>query len=369
MADLTARIGTLELGTPFVLASGPLSHDGNALLRAHRAGVGAVVTKTISQKAARNPVPHIAKIGLGLLNSEKWSDLPAQAWIEEEIPRAKSGGATVIASLGLNVEEVEAIGAELAEAGADALEVCSYDVSEIVPMVRAAAQRVSIPILAKVSANWPDVANVARACMSAGAAGITAIDSVGPALRLDVARREPLVGGGFGWLSGAAILPIALRVVAEVSLATSGVVVGTGGVETADQCIEMLMAGASAVGLCSRPLTGGLETIGRLAEQLGDRLDDLGYAGVDEVIGAALPSLRRSSLHGGREAGEESFAWDEAACTGCGLCVRICPYEARCAPDAVDRAHCRLCGLCTSCCPTGALSLRRDETAGKRRSG
>ena len=162
MADLTTRIGPLELGTPFVLASGPLSHDGNALLRAHRAGAGAVVTKTISREAARNPVPHIAKIGSGLLNSEKWSDLPAQAWIEEEIPRAKSGGATVIASVGLNVEEVEAIGAELAEAGADALEVCSYDASQIVPMVRAAARRVSIPILAKLSANWPDVANVAR---------------------------------------------------------------------------------------------------------------------------------------------------------------------------------------------------------------
>jgi len=88
MVDLKTSIGGLEIENPFILASGPLSHDGGAVLRAHRAGAGAVVTKTISSVPAENPVPHIAKVGNGLINGEKWSDLPYERWIERyRLPR------------------------------------------------------------------------------------------------------------------------------------------------------------------------------------------------------------------------------------------------------------------------------------------
>ena len=80
--DLTMQICGLELMNPFILASGPLSFNGEAILRAHRAGAGAVVTKTICREAARNPLPHIAKLSNGLLNGEQWSDIPAQVWID-----------------------------------------------------------------------------------------------------------------------------------------------------------------------------------------------------------------------------------------------------------------------------------------------
>ena len=86
MTDLKTSIGGLELRNPFILASGPLSYNGEAILRAHRAGAGAVVTKTISRVPATNPIPHIARVSGGLLNGEKWSDLPYERWIEREIP-------------------------------------------------------------------------------------------------------------------------------------------------------------------------------------------------------------------------------------------------------------------------------------------
>ena len=371
MTDLTTRICGLELKNPFILASGPLSYNGDAILRACRAGASAVVTKTICKEAARNPVPHIAKLSTGLLNGEKWSDLPARAWIDHEIPFAKDGGATVIASVGLGTSHVKAFSRPLAAAGADALEICSYDPSEMVPMVEEAVRQVEIPVFAKVSANWVDVTAVAAECLRKGAAGITATDSVGPALRLDVERREPLVGSGLGWLSGDAIFPISLRVVADVSLATRSPIIGTGGVHRVDECVEMLMAGAHAIGLCSLPMIAGLGIFADLAERLAVRLHELGFAQIQDVIGAALPALERCESApimvplepGGK--GAPFFSWDQNLCTHCDACIRVCPYQARTKPDQVNRSHCRLCGLCSSVCPTNALTLQTHDVEGE----
>ena len=365
MADLTTQLCGLGLRNPFVLASGPLSYDGEALLRAHHAGAAAVVTKTICREAARNPVPHIAKLRTGLLNGEKWSDLPARAWIDREIPLAKDGGATVIASVGLGTAHVKAFARPLADAGADALEICSYDAAEMVPMMEEAVRSVDIPVFAKVSANWQNVDSVAAECLRKGAAGITAIDSVGPALRLDVKRRSPLLGSGYGWLSGDAILAISLRVVANVAIATGAAIVGTGGVHRVDDCVEMLMAGARGIGLCSLPLIAGLGVFADLAEGLSLRLDELGYGSVQEVIGAALPALEQCERAPklappiGEQAKPASFLWDQHLCTECDLCLRVCPYQARAKPNRVAADRCRLCGLCSSVCPAGALVLTR----------
>jgi dihydroorotate dehydrogenase (fumarate) len=364
MAKLTTDLCGLELRNPLVLASGPLSFDGEALLRAHRAGAGAVVTKTILREPARNPVPHMVKLRSGLLNAEKWSDLPAQTWVEREIPVAKEGGAVVIASLGMAAADAGEFAPALVSAGADALEVCSYEAQALAPMVSVVVPRAEhVPVFAKVSANWPDVTEIAAECLRRGASGITAIDSVGPALRIDIQRRIPLLGAGYGWLSGEAILPISLRVVARISLATRATIVGTGGVRQADDCIEMLMAGARAIGVCTLPILAGVGAFAELASALSARLDTLGYASAEEAMGAALPSIeefeRTPMLVPARAGGEWklSFAWAAGTCTGCGFCVRVCPYQARTAPDRFVKAACRYCGLCASVCPTGALSL------------
>jgi len=346
------------LKSPFVLSSGPLSHDGRALVAAAEAGAGAVVTKTISRVKADNPMPHMARAAQNtLINCEEWSDLEAPDWIDREIAVARDGGAVVIASVGLSPDDVKELAGRAADAGAHFVEVVSYTEEAMVPMVREARRRVEVPLLAKVSPNWPTVVKTAVECVKAGADGITATDSFGPVLRIDVATAKPLMGGpfGYGWLSGAAIKPIVLRIVSEIARAVDVPIVGTGGVVRGEDALEMLMAGATAVGVCSTPILRGLKCFGRLNREVSGLLDKYGYDSAAVATGAALPNLidrkRKETL---------TFEFFADKCTDCRLCVDLCPYGARRLEDkemSLDQERCRYCGLCASVCPTGALGV------------
>lgn len=356
MADLSVDLCGVRLPNPLVLASGPLSWNAEAIRAALDAGAGAVVTKTIRPEATVNPVPHIAPVGRrSMLNTEGWSDLPAEQWIEEELPSLVERDGVVIASTGHTPGEVGRLAGPLAETGVDMLELVSYDQHDAAPMVEAVRQAVPIPILVKVSANWTNLKGVVASCLEAGADGITAIDSIGPALAIDVETGRPLLGS-FAWLSGEAIRPIALRVVAEISLDHAVPLVGTGGIGRAEQALETLMAGATAVGVHTAPLLEGLEWFGRTASELARWLDQRGCDRVAALRGRALPYLRQPT-----SCGSLAFTFDAGTCTACGRCVTVCAYGARKLTSGgsmmVDEALCRSCGLCVSVCPTGALGV------------
>ncbi|MBU4510487.1 dihydroorotate dehydrogenase, partial [bacterium] len=98
-ADISTELCGIKLQSPFILSSGPLSYAAEGLIKAHQAGAGAVVTKTIRLEAAVNSVGHISKINKdSLINCEKWADSEASLWFKREIPMAKEAGAVVIAS-------------------------------------------------------------------------------------------------------------------------------------------------------------------------------------------------------------------------------------------------------------------------------
>lgn len=354
MPDTSIALCGLNLKNPLILSSGPLSWNAEGIRAAFAAGAAAVVTKTIRPQATVNPVPHIAAVGhRSLLNTEGWSDLPAKQWIELELPALADRDGILIASTGHTPTEVEALAAPLAQAGADILEVVSYKAEDAAPMVATAKRSVSIPVLVKVSANWPNLLETVDACVRAGADGITAIDSLGPTLRVDVESGRPLLGS-FAWLSGAAILPVALGSVAAISLRHPIPVVGTGGVTRAEDVIEMLMAGATAVGVHTAPLLEGLGWFGRTLSKLQRWLADHGRARLADLRALTLPHLRAAASHK-----PLTFTFDAQACTECGHCVTVCAYRARqIAPGpqmVLDQERCRSCGLCVSVCPTGAL--------------
>jgi len=367
MSDLTVALCGLKLKNPLILASGPLSWNAESIRAAFIAGAAAVVTKTIRSKATVNPVPHIAAAGRGsLLNTEGWSDLTAEQWIEQELPALTDRDGVLIASTGHTPIEVAQLARPLAEAGADILELVSYRAEDAAPMVAVAKQAVTIPVLIKVSANWPGpstglgagLADVAGQALQAGADGVTAIDSIGPALRVDVETGRPLLGS-FAWLSGQAILPIALRAVAEICLHQNVPVVGTGGVGRAEDVVEMVLTGATAVGVHTAPLLQGLGWFSKTLARLECWLEDHGYARLADLRGMALPYLREPTSHA-----PLAFTFDAETCTQCGRCVTVCAYGARnLTPQGemlLEQRLCRSCGVCVTVCPTGALRSRQD---------
>ena len=359
MSDLGVSLCGLRLKNPLVLASGPLSWSAEGVRLALAAGAGAVVTKTIRPEATVNPTPHIAAPGQGsLLNTEGWSDLPARQWIEHELPALSGREGIVIASTGHTPTEVEKLAGPLAEAGADMLELVSYRAEDAAPMVAAARRNVRVPVLVMVSANWHNLAEVLAVCLDAGADGVTAIDSLGPALRVNVETAQPLLGS-FAWLSGEAIRPIALRVVAQICLAHRVPVIGTGGVGRAEDVVEMIMAGATAVGVHTAPLLNGLGWFEKTLVGLERWLEERSHPRLADLRGLALSRLCEPERHAAL-----AFAFDSEACTRCGRCVTVCAYNARHLTSRgdmeLDRALCRSCGLCISVCKAGALRTLPD---------
>jgi ferredoxin len=222
-------------------------------------------------------------------------------------------------------------------------------------MVAVAKAKGGLPVLIKVTANWPDLLDVVEDCLQAGADGVTAIDSVGPTLRIDVETGEPLLGS-FAWLSGSAILPISLRVVAQICQRHGVPVVGTGGVGQAKEAVEMVMAGATAVGVHSQPLLRGLDWFKKTITGLDRWLEAHGHSRLADLRGVALPHLEKPVPHI-----PLAFAFDEETCTRCGRCVTVCGYSAReLTADGdmlLDEELCRSCGLCVNVCAPGSLTV------------
>jgi dihydroorotate dehydrogenase subfamily 1 len=356
MADLSVEVCGLRFRNPILPAAGPPVRDGAALLACAAGGAGGLVAKTISTAAARPPVPNMAEISHGFVNTELWSELPPEQWLEHEYAIARGAGLPLIVSLGYT-------GAEIAELApkvrpfADALELSTHYIGEdpepMLSAVRAARAAVDVPVLVKLSPHGHDLARAAQLAADAGADGLVAINSFGPVWSIDIETARPRLGGprGDGWLSGPSLKPLALRCVRDVARAVDLPVIGVGGVTKGTDVVEMLMAGASAVGVCTAAILRGPSIFGKLATELGAWLDAHGYARAADLRGLALTRAWPA-------AGPMPPVVLEAACNGCGICETACPYGAIHVVDgrvALDAEQCERCGLCVTRCRLDAL--------------
>jgi dihydroorotate dehydrogenase (NAD+) catalytic subunit len=307
LTRLDVTLCGVHLPTPLVLASGILGTEAELMARVARAGAGAVTAKSCSlEPRAGHPNPTVLAWEHGLINAVGLANPGVEAEVEE-LQRTKAllkplGSALIASIFADTVDNFARVAARVAAAGPDLLEVnisCPNVHDEFgTPFAAdpAAAAEVTVavkeavagraPILVKLSPNVADIAAVARAVESAGADGITAINTLS-GMVIDVHARWPILANRTGGLSGPAIRPLAVRCVYEIYRAASIPIVGTGGVSSGRDAVEMIMAGATAVGAGSAVYGEGPEAFERICGELVALMAELGYEGVEEMRGAA----------------------------------------------------------------------------------
>ena len=302
--DLSCRIAGVRLGSPLVLASGIWGTSPTLLERAARAGAGAVTAKTCTpapRRGHRNPTA--VDWGHGLINAMGLPNPGAEEEVEllREAARLLAPlGVPLIASIAADsVEDFGRAAAIVSDARPALIEVniSCPNVESSGEMFASSAEAAAavtrrvktctqIPCLVKLSPNVPDIAAVARAVAAAGADGITAINTM-PGMLIDAQSGVPVLANSTGGISGPALKPIALRCVFEIAEAVSLPIVGTGGVLTGTDAVEMLSAGATAVGVGSAIVTRGSAAITLILNELRQWLAGRGLAGLDAVRGRA----------------------------------------------------------------------------------
>jgi dihydroorotate dehydrogenase subfamily 1 len=359
MADLKVNICGIQLKNPVMPAAGPPVRDGKCVVECAKGGAGILVTKTISIKAAEVPRPCMEEIPGGFLNTELWSELPPEEWIEREYSICREANLPLIVSLGYTAEEIESLVPKVTPF-ADALEISTHYVGkDIQPIVNSlkAALKSGKPVFMKISPGIPDVGGYAKRLQEEGASGFVAINSVGPSLHINIETGLPFMGStaGYGWLSGKAIKPIAMRHVYEIANSVSIPVIGVGGIETGEDAIEMMMAGASAVQICTAAILEGPSIYGRVARQMNTWLDEHNYKSSTEIIGLTSKIMCKREFRTSKVCPEVQ----KDLCIACGRCMKSCAYQAIEIEDTavIDKNKCFGCGLCVTRCAKKAIKL------------
>ncbi|MET0276495.1 MAG: dihydroorotate dehydrogenase [Acidimicrobiia bacterium] len=265
--DLSVSLGPLTLASPVVTASGTFGHGDEVARLGDVGALGAVTAKSLLPEPwPGKPAPRLHMTASGMLNAVGLQGPGIDAWIDDDLPALRAAGAAVIASLWGRTIDDYAEGAKLLLRAREDLVAIEVNVScpnlhrraemfahdpdataEVVAAIVAAD--LDLPIFTKLSPNVTDITVIARAAVEAGTTGLTLVNTV-MGLLIDAETRRPTLGGGGGGLSGAAIKPVALRAVHDVSRALPNVpIIGTGGVNSGVDAIEMILAGASAVGV------------------------------------------------------------------------------------------------------------------------
>lgn len=306
MTDLSLRLCGVRLASPLVLASGILGTSAELLVRVARAGAGAVTSKSCSlQPRAGHPNPTVLDWGGGLINAVGLSNPGAEATVRElrgareqlrrlEVPLIASVFAESVSSFAAVAARVCAAQPDLLELNISCPNVetefgqsFASDPLSAADVTRAVKAVVTCPVIVKLSPNVEDIAAIARAVEEAGADAITAVNSLGPGMVIDIRSGAPILANRSGGISGPAVHPIAVRCVYDVCAAVGIPVIGVGGVTTGRDALEMVLAGATAVGIGSAVYYHGLGAFARVLDEMRALMEECGYSTLQEIRGQA----------------------------------------------------------------------------------
>ena len=302
MVNTRVTLCGIELDNPLIPASGTFGY-GQEFAEVYDINcLGTFSFKgTTREPRYGNPRPRIAEFTGGMLNAVGLQNPGVDAVIEKELPRLREiFHKPVMANVsGFSIEEYAEVCEKLdsqeqigwievniscpnVHGGGAAFGAEPKAAEAVTKAVRAVTKK---PIILKLSPTALSIAEVAKACEGAGADGVSLINTL-PGMRIDLKRRQPLLGNVTGGMSGPAMLPLALRMVYQVYDAVSIPIVGMGGVSTTEDVIEMMLAGATAVGIGAANLTDPL-VCRRIIDELPQVMAQYGIDNLNDIIGGA----------------------------------------------------------------------------------
>lgn len=371
--SFSTQVGSIKLQTPLLLASGYITETPEFFLKARPYGCSGMVTRSLKQhvplERAQIPEPRYAVFDQdSMLNCEWGNERAWTDWRDYRVNQVKDTGCPIIISLsGRDLDGCRDLIRAFDKMGVDAYEInisCSHsgvlygnlnvDLLHLQQLMKKVRGVTSTPIWIKLSYSNLLIP-MAKQAEKLGADAIVCTNSIGPGMLIDTKTGKPKLGikGGGGGVTGKAIFPIAVWCVHQLSQALTIPVVGCGGIFTADQVIQMLMAGASAVQLYTAPALKGPVVFKRITTGLKKFLaENPKYASVKDLTGLTI-----------NKTNEHQFSSPppvviEEKCTGCGVCVHACAFDAlklirrtRKTALAVIMDNCNSCNACAGVCP------------------
>lgn len=302
--SLKVKFLGINFNNPLILPSGILQEIA-AHRQAERYGLGGVTMKSLTVESREgNPMPRVIKYDCGFLNSVGLKNPGIKAGVKQLTKFVKDSKIPVIASIfAIKIKDFRLLAEQVVKAKPDLVELnlsCPNTVDELgqplgmgagstYAAVKAVRDSVGkkVKLIAKLSPNVADISAVAKAAEEAGADAICAINTVGPGMVIDIKTKRPILGNKEGGLSGPGIRPIAVRCVYDIYQEVKIPIIGMGGVETAKDVIEMMLAGASLVGVGSAMYSYGFSIYEKIKTGLITYMKDNKIKSLEELIGGA----------------------------------------------------------------------------------
>ena len=301
MKDLNINFLGHNFKNPVVMASGTFGfgREYGELYDLSELGGISVKGLTVKPRLGNKP-PRIAETPMGMLNSVGLQNPGVDAFITEELPFLREFDTVVIANIsGNTVEEYVEMTGKLSDAGVDILEInvscpnvkaggMAFGTSTegVTAVTEAVMKKAASPVIIKLSPNVTDIVSIAKAAESAGAGAISLINTI-LGMRIDTITRKPVLSNIVGGLSGPAIFPVAVRMVWQVAKAVKIPVLGMGGIKTGNDAVEMMLAGASLVGVGTACFDDPYAPL-RITKEIEEYMDRNGIKKISELTGKVI---------------------------------------------------------------------------------
>ena len=302
MEKLETKLCGLKLRNPTVLASGIVGVSKASVSYAAENGAGAVTIKSLTtDRREGHPAPIILTYEGGMLNSVGYSN-PGIDNVEDEFGELKSVGAPVIGSItGKDAEDFSVLAEKINGMDFAAVEIalsCPHTpgygtmAGQSTPeatgeITKAVREKTDKPLFVKLSPNVMAISEIAKAAEKAGADAITAVNTLGPGMIIDVKSTKPVLGGKIGGLSGDGLRPVAVRCVYDIYKSVKIPIIGTGGIITGEHAVQMMMAGASAVGIGTAVYNRGIGVFNKINDEISRFMKENGYDSIEDMRGKA----------------------------------------------------------------------------------